>query len=72
MKDSMLCCAFCLGLGMVVGGVIVTNNSKVRNWVKKVSAQAGEAYENAKETIEEKVEEAKMKNAVNQANSVKK
>ena len=72
MKDSMLCCAFCLGLGMVVGGVIVSNNSKVRNWVRKVSTQASEAYENAKETIEEKVEEAKIKNAVNQANSVKK
>ena len=31
MKDSMLCCAFCLGLGMVVGGVIASNNSKIRN-----------------------------------------
>lgn len=65
MKDSMLCCAFCLGLGMVVGGVIASNNSKVRNWLRSVSAQANDVYSNVKETIEEKVDEAKKNQAVN-------
>ena len=62
MKDSILCCAFCLGLGMVVGGVVASNNSKVRNWLKNMSAQASETYSNVKETIEEKVEESKKNN----------
>lgn len=66
MKDSIMCCAFCLGLGMVVGGVIVSNNPKVRTWFKSVSTQAKEAYSNVKETIEEKVEEAKKNNCLNQ------
>ena len=69
MKDSILCCAFCLGLGMVVGGVIVSNNSNVRNWLRKVSAQATETYEQVKDTIEEKVDEAKAKAMANQNNS---
>lgn len=59
MKDSVLCCAFCLGLGMVVGGVVVSNNSKIRNWLRSVSAQASDVYSDVKETIEEKVDEAK-------------
>ena len=62
MKDSIMCCAFCLGLGMVVGGVIASNNPKVRNWLRSVSTQAQEAYSNVKQTIEEKVEEAKQNN----------
>lgn len=71
MKDSILCCAFCLGLGMVVGGVVVSNNSKVRNWLRKVSSQACETYEQVKDTIEEKVDEAKAKSAINQNNGTK-
>ena len=66
MKDSIMCCAFCIGLGMVVGGVIASNNPKVRNWLKSVSAQAQEAYTNVKDTIEEKVDEAKKNATMNQ------
>ena len=61
MKDSILCCAFCVGLGMVVGGVIVSNNNKVRNWVRKISNDATEAYSNVKETLEERVKTERNK-----------
>lgn len=61
MKDSILCCAFCVGLGMVVGGVVASNNYKVRNWIRKISNDASEAYSNVKETIEEKANAEKNK-----------
>lgn len=61
MKDSILCCAFCVGLGMVVGGVVASNNYKVRNWIKRISTDATEAYSNVKETLEEKAIDAKNK-----------
>ena len=61
MKDSILCCAFCVGLCMVVGGVIVSNNNKVRNWVRKISNDATEAYSNVKETLEERVKTERNK-----------
>jgi len=64
MKDSIMCCAFCIGLGMVVGGVIASNNYKVRNWIRKVSADATEAYSNVKESLEEKASEQKNKTEV--------
>ena len=58
MKDSILCCAFCLGLGVVVGGVIVSKNSKIRNFVNNASNEATEAAKKAKETIEEKLDQS--------------
>lgn len=61
MRDSILCCAFCVGLGMVVGGVIVSNNGKVRNWIRKISNDATEAYSNVKETLEERVKTERNK-----------
>lgn len=64
MKDSIMCCAFCVGLGMVVGGVVASNNYKVRNWIRKVSSNAQEAYSNVKESIEEKANEEKQKTEV--------
>ena len=66
MKDSIMCCAFCLGLGMVVGGVIVSNNSKLRNWLKNMSAQVQEAYTNVKDAAVEKVDELKKNSACSQ------
>ena len=59
MKDSVMCCAFCLGLGMVVGGIIVSNNPKVRNWLKTVSAEASEKMTEMKNAVEEKLDDAK-------------
>ena len=53
MKDSILSCAFCLGLGMVVGGVIVSNNSKLRNFITKTQTKAADMYETVKNEIEE-------------------
>ena len=61
MKDSILCCAFCIGLGMVVGGVIASNNYNVRSWLRSVSDKATETYSNVKETLEDKVTEEKSK-----------
>ena len=61
MRDSILCCAFCVGLGMVVGGVIVSNNGKVRNWIRRISNDATEAYSNVKETLEERVKTERNK-----------
>ena len=59
MKDSILCCAFCLGLGMVVGGVIVSNNSKMRRWVQSAQNKATEVYEDIKNDLEEKCAQQK-------------
>ena len=53
MKDSILCCAFCLGLGMVVGGVIVSNNSKLRSVISKTQDKAMDMFESVKNEIEE-------------------
>jgi len=62
MKDSIMCCAFCVGLGMVVGGVIASNNPKVRNWVRSVSKDASEKMTEVKAVVEEKIEDAKNNN----------
>lgn len=62
MKDSIMCCAFCVGLGMVVGGVIASNNPKVRNWVRSVSKDASEKMTEVKAAVEEKIEDAKNNN----------
>lgn len=59
MIDKISCCAFCLGLGMVVGGVIVSNNSKLRNWLKTVSVEASEKFTEMKDAVEEKLDDAK-------------
>ena len=59
MIDKISCCAFCVGLGMVVGGVIVSNNSKVRNWLKTVSVEASEKMAEMKNAVEEKLDDAK-------------
>lgn len=60
MKDSILCCAFCLGLGMVVGGVIVSNNSKLRGIITKTQNKAMEVYEDVKEELNNKSVQNKM------------
>lgn len=53
MKDSILCCAFCLGLGMVVGGVVVSNNDKLRRFITKTQSNATRAYEDLKSEIKQ-------------------
>lgn len=57
MKDSILCCAFCLGLGMVVGGVVVSNNSKLRKFIAKTQSKATDMFETVKSEIEEQKEQ---------------
>ena len=59
MLDKVSCCAFCLGLGMVVGGVVVSNNSKIRNWLRTVSIEASEKMTELKTAVEEKLDDAK-------------
>ena len=61
MKDSILCCAFCMGLGMVVGGVVVSNNSKIRNFVTKTQNKATKVYEDIKSEIQEQKAESDNK-----------
>ena len=67
MKDSIMCCAFCIGLGMVVGGVIASNNPKVRNWLRSVSSQASDTITEVKEVVEEKIQEVEKNNGRAQA-----
>lgn len=66
MIDKVSCCAFCLGLGMVVGGIIVSNNPKVRNWLRTVSVEASEKMTEMKNAVEEKLEDAKNNSKVQQ------
>ena len=66
MIDKVSCCAFCLGLGMVVGGVIVSNNPKVRNWLRTVSVEASEKITEMKNAVEEKLDDAKNNSKVQQ------
>lgn len=66
MIDKVSCCAFCLGLGMVVGGIIVSNNPKVRNWLRTVSVEASEKMTEMKNAVEEKLDEAKNNAKVQQ------
>ena len=54
MKDSIMCCAFCIGLGMVIGGVLVSNNTKVRRWIIGAQEKATETYETVKSELEKK------------------
>lgn len=61
MKDSILCCAFCIGLGMVVGGVIVSNNAKLRKVISKTQDKAMDMYE----TVKSEIEEQKVQNGAN-------
>lgn len=69
MKDSFLCCAFCLGLGMVVGGVIVTNNPKIRDMIVIAKTKATDACETIKDAAEEKVAEVSQKMSSEQKNT---
>ena len=66
MIDKVSCCAFCLGLGMVVGGIIVSNNPKVRNWLRTVSVEASNKMTEMKNAVEEKLEDAKNNSKVQQ------
>lgn len=54
MKDSILCCAFCVGLGMVLGGVLVSNNAKVRRWVIGAQEKTTETINAVKTELESK------------------
>lgn len=62
MKDSILCCAFCVGLGMVVGGVLVSNNAKVRRWIIGAQEKATETYETVKKELEKNSNQQTTKN----------
>ena len=66
MIDKVSCCAFCLGLGMFVGGIIVSNNPKVRNWLRTVSVEASNKMTEMKNAVEEKLEDAKNNSKVQQ------
>lgn len=57
MKDSILCCALCVGLGMAIGGVIVSNNAKVRKMIIDAQTKATETYETVKSELEQKQED---------------
>lgn len=46
--------------GMIVGGIAVAKNKKLANKIKSGLSGASEKFEEAKEMIEEKIEEAQQ------------
>lgn len=52
MLDTIKCCLFSLGVGMVVGAYIAASNKKVQTAMKDLESKAEEKINEAKEGLE--------------------
>lgn len=55
MKSSLGCCAFCLGMGFVVGAGLASNNAKVRNWFMSSTKKMAEMCEDIMKKVDSKI-----------------
>lgn len=51
MLDTIKCCLFSMGVGIVVGAMITANNKKIQSVAKEAQEMAEEKIEEAKEGI---------------------
>ena len=67
-----LCRGMIIGLsaGLVIGGVVVAKNKKLQNKIKSMMSGASEKFEEAKEMLEEKIQEVQqLKDSLTSSNS---
>ena len=62
MKDYLKCGIICLGLGMVIGGIVVAKNKKLAKGIDDGTDKIVESANDIKENIEQKIDKAKRKN----------
>ena len=55
MKSSLGCCAFCLGMGFVVGATVASNSVKVRSWFMSSTKKMAEMCEDLMKKIDSKI-----------------
>ena len=59
MKDCIKCGIICLGVGMIVGGIVVAKNKKLANGINQTTSSIAQKFAEMKDDAEEKVEELK-------------
>ena len=76
MKETMKCCLISMGIGVVVGAMIASNNKKVSSAMKEAKTvamekleEAKEGIEKMKEKIEDKIEEKAEQETTSQKNN---
>ncbi|MBQ8468730.1 MAG: hypothetical protein IJ542_03125 [Clostridia bacterium] len=62
MEDFLKCGIVCLGIGMVIGGIIVAKNKKMATQIDEGTDKIAEKFEEVKDSAKEKFEEMKQKN----------
>ena len=55
MKSSLGCCAFCLGMGFVVGAAVASNSAKVRHWFMSSTKKMAEMCEDIMKKVDSKI-----------------
>ena len=62
MKDYLGCGIICLGLGMVIGGIVVAKNKKLAKGIDDGTDKIVETAEDIKDNMQQKIKKAKQKN----------
>ncbi len=61
MKDCIKCGICCLGIGMVVGGIVVAKNKKLASKINEYSSKAEQKFYEVKDDVEDKIDQTKQK-----------
>lgn len=79
MKDCIKCGICCLGIGMLVGGIVVAKNRKLAANINGLCNQAEQKFnevkddvQNAVEKAQDKIEEMKEEQKANSASALNK
>ncbi len=58
MDNGFKCGIICLGLGMIIGGIVVAKNKKLANQIDEGTDKIGETANDIKQNIQQKIKEA--------------
>lgn len=69
MKDYFKCGIICLGLGMIIGGIVVAKNKKLAKGIDDGTDKIVETAEDIKDNLQEKISKAKQKSKKKTSNN---